>query len=71
MDVNDVVYIDNGKIKTRILEKKDRKLCLLLMDNGIIEDGKGVNVPNKHLSVPTFSEKDAELVAIQAIIQTR
>jgi len=62
MDVNDVVYIDNGKIKTRIVEKKDRKLCLLLMDNGVIEDGKGVNVPNKHLSVPTLPEKDVELI---------
>jgi pyruvate kinase len=62
MNVNDIVYIDNGKIKTRIVEKKNRKLCLLLMDNGTIEDGKGVNVPNKHLSVPTFPEKDVELI---------
>jgi pyruvate kinase len=62
MDVNDIVYIDNGKIKTRVIKKNNRKLQLLLMDNGTIEDGKGVNVPNKHLSVPTFSEKDLELI---------
>lgn len=30
MDVNDIVYIDNGKIKTRITEKNNRRLHLLL-----------------------------------------
>ena len=62
MNVDDEIYIDNGKIKTRIIEKKDRKLLLLSMNNGIIEDGKGVNVPNKSLSVPTFPEKDLEII---------
>jgi pyruvate kinase len=66
MDVNDVVYIDNGKIKTRVIKKTDRKLQLLFMDNGTIEDGKGVNIPNKHLSVSTFSEKDLELIKFAA-----
>jgi pyruvate kinase len=32
------------------------------MGNGTIEDGKGVNIPNKHLSVPTFSEKDLKSI---------
>jgi len=66
MDVNDIVYIDNGKIKTRVASKSDRKLNLFFMDNGIIEDGKGVNVPNKPLSVSTFSEKDLELIKFAA-----
>jgi pyruvate kinase len=66
MDVNDVVYIDNGKIKTRVVKKSDRRLNLLFMDNGTIEDGKGVNIPNKHLSVSTFSEKDLELIKFAA-----
>jgi pyruvate kinase len=62
MDVNDIVYIDNGKIETRLVKKKNRKLHLLFMEDGAIEDGKGVNIPNKHLSVPTFSEKDLKLL---------
>jgi pyruvate kinase len=66
MDINDVVYIDNGKIKTRVTSKQNRQLNLLFMDSGIIEDGKGVNVPNKHLSVPTFSEKDLDLIKFAA-----
>ncbi len=66
MDVNDIVYIDNGKIKTRVVKKNNRKLQLFFMDNGTIEDGKGVNIPNKHLSVSTFSEKDLELIKFAA-----
>jgi pyruvate kinase len=66
MDVNDIVYIDNGKIKTRVIKKSNRKLQLLLMDNGTIEDGKGVNIPNKRLSVSTFPEKDLELIKFAA-----
>jgi pyruvate kinase len=66
MDVNDIVYIDNGKIKTRVVSKSDRRLNLLFMDNGTIEDGKGVNIPNKPLSVSTFSEKDVELIKFAA-----
>ena len=56
------VYIDNGKIRTKVIEKKDRKLWLLALNSGSIEDGKGVNIPNKHLSVPTFPEKDLEII---------
>jgi len=62
MTVDDEVYIDNGKIRTRVVEKKNRKLRLLTLGGGVIEDGKGVNIPNKHLSVPTFPERDLEII---------
>ena len=62
MAVDDEVYIDNGKIRTHVVEKKDRKLRLLTLDGGVIEDGRGVNIPHKHLSVPTFPEKDLEII---------
>jgi pyruvate kinase len=62
MKVDDEVLIDNGKIRTQVFEKKDRKLRLLTLDSGAIEDGKGVNIPNKHLSVPTLPEKDLEII---------
>ncbi len=62
MSVEEEVYIDNGKIRTQIVEKKDRKLRLLALNSGSIEDGKGVNIPNKHLPVQTFPEKDLEII---------
>ncbi|MCW4047172.1 MAG: pyruvate kinase [Candidatus Bathyarchaeota archaeon] len=64
MNVDDVVYIDNGKIRTKVVEKNNRKLRLLSRGSGTIEDGKGVNIPNKHLAVPTFSEKDLEIIEL-------
>ncbi len=61
--VGDVILIDNGKIRTSVAEKANRKLQLLVSMGGAIEDGKGVNLPSKHLSVSTLSEKDLELVS--------
>jgi len=62
IQVNDTILIDNGKIRTRVIEKENRNLQLLAEDAGTIEDGKGVNIPNKLLSVPTLSQKDLEIV---------
>ena len=62
MYVDDEVYIDNGKIRTRVVEEKDRKLQLLILSGGVIEERKGVNLPNKHLLVPTFPEKDLQII---------
>lgn len=62
MNVGDVVYIDNGRIKTEVVEKTDESLRLLVMNGGVIDDGKGVNIPNKQLSVPTLSSRDTEIV---------
>ncbi len=62
MSVEDEVYFDNGKIRTQLVEKKDGKLRLLTLNSGSIEDGKGVNIPNNHLPVPTFTEKDLEII---------
>jgi pyruvate kinase len=62
VDVNDYVYIDNGRIKTQVIEKIDGVLRLLVMTGGEIADGKGVNIPNKQLSVPSLSKKDLEVI---------
>ena len=60
--VGDRIYIDNGRIKTRVIEKMDGKLRLLFMSDGEISDGKGVNIPNKRLSIPPLSSRDLEII---------
>ncbi|HEY9760543.1 MAG TPA: pyruvate kinase, partial [Oculatellaceae cyanobacterium] len=50
-NIGDVILIDNGKLKTKIVQKAKGKLCLQAQNEGKLEDGKGVNIPNKHLSV--------------------
>lgn len=60
--VGDFIIIDNGKINTKVVEKTKNTLHLKVMSSGEISDGKGVNVPNKQLSVPTLSSKDKEII---------
>ncbi|NLE03364.1 MAG: pyruvate kinase, partial [Crenarchaeota archaeon] len=62
IDVGDVINIDNNKIHTRVTEKKQGILNLQVLSDGVIADGKGVNIPNKNLMIPTLSAKDIEIV---------
>lgn len=58
MDVGDILYIDNGEIRAWVVKKTSRMVHLLFMNSGILDDGKGVNVPNKQLASPTFRNED-------------
>jgi len=58
----DLVIIDNGKVRTQVVEKDNGILRLRAIFGGEIADGKGVNIPNKQLSIPTLSKKDKEIV---------
>jgi pyruvate kinase len=62
MDVGDNVFIDNGRLRTQVVEKQKGVLKLLATTGGEIDDGKGVNIPNKKLAVPTLSTRDLEIV---------
>ena len=62
VSIGDIILIDNGKIRTIVTEKTDEQLFLLVITSGAIEDGKGVNLPNKRLNVSTLTEYDLEIV---------
>jgi len=62
VNISDEIYFDNGKIKTRVVEKLVGKLRLLIMNEGVLADGKGVNIPNRQLSVPSLSDKDIQIL---------
>jgi pyruvate kinase len=64
MALGDKVFIDNGKIEARVVGKSNNLLRLSLMSDGEIDDGKGVNVPNKRLETPTLSNWDLEVVKL-------
>ena len=61
--INDVKYdtilkLDDGLIELKVLDKgADYLLCQVLND-GLISDNKGMNVPDIHLSIPFLSDKD-------------
>lgn len=62
MNIDDILYIDNGKIRARVVKKNSRMLHLIFPNGGLIDDGKGVNVPNKQLATPTFRKEDLEII---------
>lgn len=62
MSVEDIIYLDNGKIKTQVEEKEDDRLKLRVLRGGELSDGKGVNIPGGQLSVPALTEKDEKLI---------
>jgi pyruvate kinase len=62
LDVGDSIIIDNGRVITQVVEKQKGVIKLLVKTSGEIDDGKGVNIPNKKLAVPTLSSKDLEIV---------
>lgn len=62
MKIGDVVYIDNGRIKTEVVQKTKKLLRLLAINSGVIHDGNGVNIPNKRLLVPTLSPRDKKII---------
>ena len=62
MKVGDIVFIDNGRVRTKIVEKSNGSLQLLVESDGVVSNGKGVNVPNKQLTVPTLSLRDLKII---------
>jgi len=62
MIVGDVLFIDNGRIRTVVTEKSDGSLRLLVKNGGVVSEGKGVNVPTKQLQVPTLSSRDIKII---------
>ncbi len=62
VNVGDNIFIDNGRIRTVVTEKADGSLRLLAENNGVVSDGKGINIPNKQLMVPTLSQRDYRII---------
>ncbi len=63
VSVGDRIAIDDGTINTKVDKKEDGKLHLRVLDEGVIQRDKGVNIPGKRLKTPRLSQKD--LTAIE------
>ncbi len=62
LNVGDRMFIDNGKLRTRIVEKRSNCLKLISESDGKIDDGRGVNIPHKKFSIPTLSDKERKIL---------
>jgi pyruvate kinase len=62
VDIGDKITIDDGTIGVVVEKKEDGKLHLRVLDQGVIQINKGVNIPGKRLGVPRLSEKDVKAI---------
>lgn len=65
--INDVeigakILLDDGLIELEVIgiDHSDQEIKTTALNNGIIKDNKGVNVPNVITNLPGMTEKDAE-----------
>ncbi len=52
------VLFDDGYVSSYVIEKEQDRVTLEIENAGSIRSGKGVNVPNTHLSLPVMTDKD-------------
>jgi pyruvate kinase len=62
LNINDHLFFDDGKLQTKVVKKGSSWVQLLVENNWFLIDGKGVNIPRRNIIVPSFSEKDLEII---------
>lgn len=64
---NSLIYIDDGKIKLKVVKKiNENELISEVLVGGIIKAEKGINFPNAVLKIPSVTDKDVEYLKFGA-----
>jgi len=58
--IGDAILIDDGLLRLRIIEKKQKSVICSIENGGILKPKKGMNLPGMKLSTPSVTEKDFE-----------
>ncbi|MGC8555170.1 MAG: pyruvate kinase [Candidatus Acidulodesulfobacterium sp.] len=62
-----LVYIDDGKIKLKIIKKiNGNELEAEILTKGVLKAEKGINFPNSRLSIPSVTENDKKFLKFGA-----
>jgi pyruvate kinase len=56
----DLIFIADGLIKVKVIEKKKQKIVAEVIQGGVISSKKGINFPGAEVSIKAFTEKDRE-----------
>lgn len=57
-EIGNIVLIDDGLIKLKVIEKKQNSVVCSVQAGGILKPKKGMNLPGMKLSTESFTEKD-------------
>jgi pyruvate kinase len=56
--VGDRILVEDGLIRFVAIEKSGDEVCATCTSGGVLKTGKGVNLPNTQVSIPSITEKD-------------
>jgi pyruvate kinase len=57
-EIGATLLLDDGKLRLRVLRKRDDHLLTEIVNGGVLSDCKGVNIPDVVLPIPALTEKD-------------
>lgn len=69
LEVDSVVLINDGKLRLRVIERVDKQtLRCQVIDGGMLEARKGINIPGSSIAIGALTDKDKEdaLLAVKA-----
>jgi pyruvate kinase len=64
LDEGDPILLADGTVQLTVVEKRGKSAVCEVLVGGVIYSRKGVNLPLSKLSVPAFTEKDREDLAV-------
>jgi pyruvate kinase len=56
--IGETILIDDGILRLKIIEKKQKSVICVIENGGILKPKKGMNLPGMNLSTPSVTEKD-------------
>jgi pyruvate kinase len=56
--IDGMLLLDDGKLRLRVLRKRDDHLLTEILQGGALSDHKGVNIPDVVLPIPALTAKD-------------
>ncbi|NNM57570.1 pyruvate kinase [Acidocella sp.] len=57
-EIGSMLLLDDGKLRLRVMRKRDDHLLTEVLNSGTLSDRKGVNIPDVVLPIPALTEKD-------------
>jgi len=59
----DPVFLEDGTVRLRVIENRDEDVVCRVVVGGPLYSGKGVNLPERKLTISAFTPKDSALTA--------
>ena len=58
VEVGGIILIDDGLVEFRVKEITDTDIVMEALNEGVLKNHKGVNVPNVNINLPALTDKD-------------